>query len=163
MSKEILIEILKQKDVYVTGTRLFVLGLIVHENGLLSLQKISELSAPRLNRITLYRTLKFFCEIGLFYRIYSHASEPYYALNSTLGPLPNQPFFTGNENYHFKCKICDKVICLPDTCGDIQLPPGFIKTEANLLFLGYCSDCSAKVDLTMSEKKAAYKIFNPHK
>lgn len=163
MSREVIIELLRQKAVAVTAARLFVMGLMIKNQGLISLRKVRKLCEGHVDRVTLYRTLKFFCEVGLIYKIYGPDNKPSYALESTSHKEIKEASTKGSEYYHFKCKVCEKVICLPEAFEGVQLPPGYIKTEVNLLISGYCVSCSEYASLATSGKKTADKMFKLYK
>ena len=46
---------------------------------------------------------------------------------------------------HFYCERCQQTYCLDNTeIPEIPLPKGFMKTSANLMIKGICSDCQKK-------------------
>lgn len=149
MTREIIVELFRQKAINITDARIYILSLIASSHKMMSQYELIKLSAKKINRITVYRTLSFFCEMGLIYKILDYKNKPFYALDIKLmnaGSAMVADAGTCNDHYHFKCLSCGSFVCLPFKYTDMPLPHGFVKTNANLLLMGYCAECSPQLE-----------------
>ncbi len=85
---------------------------------------------------TVYRNLNFLCQTGEIVKINVPDGPDHY--DATL-----------KEHYHFCCKNCGKMTDIPGNIkikGDATLEKmendGFLITEKNLVFMGFCPDCA---------------------
>lgn len=104
MSEEKAIALLKAKNQRVSAPRVALLAFFLDCSKSLSLAEIQRQFRKMLDRVTIYRTLQTFAEIGLLYKIYDQSGNALY-------------FFHENEaslHPHFKCRYCEAVVCFPD-------------------------------------------------
>lgn len=149
MVKELAITIIRERGLYVTYPRIAILSLLISGRKVVNVQDILKAVGAKFDRITVYRTLSFFCDKGLFYKILDNHNKAYYALDSGLTTASG----TCSEHFHFKCLTCGTVECLPIPYQNNELPDGFVKTGANLLIMGHCPQCSSQhPDLIISER-----------
>lgn len=141
MVKELAIAIFKERGIHVTFPRVYILSLLISGRKMINLQDIIVASSKKINRVTAYRTLTFFCDVGIFYKILDNRNKAHYALNSA---LTSSSMNSCSEHFHFQCNSCGNVKCLPIPFSNTNLPEGFVKTGANLLLTGLCPECSTK-------------------
>lgn len=133
------IEILKANGLSKTKVRKKVLDLFLQSNNALSLSAI-ESSFEKLNRTTLYRTLKTFQGKGIIHKAVDGTSHPKFALCKEQYEEEHR-----RENHaHFHCISCENTICLDHLpITDIpSLAKGYRIQEANLILSGTCPVCS---------------------
>lgn len=132
------IKILKSNGLSKTEARLKVLELFLESATALSLQKI-ESSIEKIDRITLYRTLKSFESKGIIHKAVDGTNHPKYAMcESTCTEHHHH-----DNHAHFHCTNCEKTICLEEvpTPNIPSLPEGLTIKETNLILSGICSTC----------------------
>lgn len=89
-------------------------------------------SMPTLSRTTVYNTLKLLVEKGAALGLDIDEKQTHYDGDTTL-------------HAHFRCKSCSVIIDLPmETIErvDPELLKGFVVSEINLYYKGYCDKCS---------------------
>ena len=100
------IKILKESGLRMTEVRKKVLALFLASKNALSLPTI-ESSFEKLDRITLYRTLKAFENKGIIHKAIDGTNNPKYALCKKKTDTREH-----HENHaHFHCTSCKKTIC----------------------------------------------------
>ena len=134
------IEILRAHGLSKTKVRKKVLDLFLNSKCALSFSAI-ESSFEKLDRTTLYRTLKTFQSKGIIHRAMDNTSQPKFALCKTTcgegSQLPNHA--------HFHCTSCENTYCL----DDIPLPeipnPDRVHSirEIYLILAGTCPKCQS--------------------
>lgn len=143
MTRELVIELLKQHAISITNARVYILMLVMNSRKLISQYEIVKQCAIHCNRITVYRTLHFFCEIGILYKVLDQGSKPHYSLNVAEPTRGTGKKSHLNKHFHFKCTSCGKITCLPASFDVSMLPEGFTITKANLLLIGQCVSCTS--------------------
>lgn len=120
-----------------TEVRKKVLTLFINSDNALSLPEI-ESAFEKIDRITLYRTLKTFEGKGIIHKAIDGTKHPKYAMCEEHCDEHNH-----NDNHaHFHCTQCKKTVCLEHVpTPAIQTPPGYKVAETNLILSGTCSDC----------------------
>lgn len=121
-----------------TNQRKLILDLMTENYTHPTADEIYELARerePRISRGTVYRNLGFLCESGEILKINVPDGADHY--DSTL-----------REHYHFCCKNCGKMWDVP---GNVKIETGaalekmaddgFLVTERNLVFTGFCPSC----------------------
>lgn len=103
--------------------------------------ELARKSDPHISRGTVYRNLNFLCESGEILKICVPEGADHY--DSTL-----------REHYHFCCRSCGKMCDVP---GEVLVDSGsalskmseegFLVTEKNLVFTGFCPACRTKQSL----------------
>ena len=133
------LQILKDNNLSKTEIRTKILDLFIQSNNALSLSDI-ESSFEKIDRITLYRTLKTFEGKGIIHKALDGTNHPKYAM---CVDQCNEHFHQDNHA-HFHCTTCEKTICLENipTPTVPNLPNGFHITETNLIISGTCSSCN---------------------
>jgi len=90
----------------------------------------------QLDRVTLYRTLESFVEVGLAARTVGADRVGRFAFVD--GSVDH------HEHAHFLCDDCGRSVCLPTPVPrPASLPKGFAVTSTDLSFHGHCADCQA--------------------
>jgi len=122
----------------VTPVRLKVLEVLSNTHLALSPGEL-EATFSKVDRITLYRTLKDFEEAGMIHKIVDTDGVTRYAFCKS-----DCPDATHTEDHvHFNCKCCHKMFCLAHTQTPIvQLPDGFTATGINTVVHGICKHCA---------------------
>ena len=132
------IRILKANRLSKTEVRKKILELFMQSDIALSLPEI-ESSFEKIDRITLYRTLKTFESKGIIHKAIDGTNHPKYAMCS--GHCDEH---SHHDNHaHFHCTACEKTICLDHvlTPNIPNLPAGYSVNETNLILSGVCIDC----------------------
>jgi Fur family ferric uptake transcriptional regulator len=112
-----------------------------------------ERGLPSFDRVTLYRTLASFEEVGLLHRVPSDSGSAHFALShlahqqlrpsETAPELPPRHAHGADEPHlHFSCTECGRTMCLTDVhVPAVQLPAGFLARDYNLVVSGVCAGC----------------------
>ena len=131
--------ILKQNGLSRTEVRLKVLELFLSSDSALSLTDI-EGAFDKLDRITLYRTLKAFETKGIIHKAVDGTNHPKYAMCEEDCDEHNHQ----DNHAHFHCMECHKTICLENvpTPHAPEIPQGYQVQETNLILSGLCIDCA---------------------
>lgn len=131
-------QLLKNSGLSKTEIRVKVLELFQSSKNALSLADI-ESAFDKIDRITLYRTLKAFETKGIVHKAVDGTKHPKYAMcESDCDEHHHQ-----DNHAHFHCISCEKTICLENvsTPNTSNLPTGYEVQETNLIISGICSDC----------------------
>lgn len=92
------------------------------------------------DRATIYRTLNTFLEKGIIHKIPGEDS----VIRFALCPDECEDGHHHHEHVHFRCTKCDTTSCLDEVSDvNIQLPPGYTKSDANYLIVGVCANCNS--------------------
>ena len=133
------IEILQSHSLRKTNIRKKILDLFLQSTYALSLSAI-ESSFEKLDRTTLYRTLKTFEKKGIIHRAVDGTNHPKFALCKTTYGLEDQQA----HHAHFHCTSCENTICL----NHLRVPnlPNLDKIyrihEVQYIIFGICPDCN---------------------
>lgn len=94
------------------------------------------ISAPPVDKVTLYRVLDWLVAHGLAHKIVGEDRVWRFRANATRAAL--------HQHAHFQCTHCDKVVCLENVpvSSKVELPSGFRSDEAELTVRGVCDKCS---------------------
>ncbi len=116
--------------------RQLVLKELTDQKTALSLSEL-EVKFDRVDRVTLYRTLKTFEENKLIHAIDDGTGSTKYALCQEVCEChPN------DLHVHFHCTKCEQTYCLNDIhVPDINLPQGFLLASVNMVVKGICANC----------------------
>ncbi len=123
-----------------TPVRIAVLTHFKNMGHSLSQPDIEEAFKNEFDRVTIYRTLHAFIEIGLIHKVPSEDGVTRYALclHSHSHDEPHT-----HEHIHFLCLSCTKTVCLEsDHIPSLVLPKGYTVNEVSLFVKGLCADCS---------------------
>ena len=100
--------------------------------------QVIEASFEHIDRITLYRTLKTFEDMGIVHRIVDSSARPKYALCAD-GCSHHEHH---DHHVHFECAQCGDVTCLNDIkTPELHLPKGYVVEEVSVIAKGLCGRC----------------------
>lgn len=127
---------LLNKNVKPTAMRELVLNALLEQNVAISLSDL-EKKFNRVDKVTLYRTLKTFEENKLIHSIDDGTGAVKYALcKETCQCHPEE------LHVHFYCLKCQHTFCLTDIpIPSINLPVNFSIENVNMVVKGVCSNC----------------------
>ncbi|VBB45781.1 Zinc uptake regulation protein ZUR [uncultured Paludibacter sp.] len=127
---------LLNKNVKPTAMRELVLNALLEQNVAISLSDL-EKKFNRVDKVTLYRTLKTFEEKKLIHSIDDGTGAVKYALcKETCQCHPEE------LHVHFYCLKCQHTFCLTDIpIPSINLPVNFSIENINMVVKGVCSNC----------------------
>jgi Fur family ferric uptake transcriptional regulator len=117
-----------------TPTKQAVLALLTENGKAMSQDTIEERITIKINRATIYRILKQFCEDGILCRVITDSGKQYFALRKEQDDPMNE------FHLHFRCLKCDQIECLP-TDVNFPVPKGYQLKHANLVLSGICKRC----------------------
>ena len=131
-------DFLIQKQVKPTAMRLLVYKFLEMQLVTTSLTDI-ELAFDKVERTTIYRTLKTFEKNGLVHKIDDGSGIAKFALCEDQCNCDLET----DLHLHFHCTNCSETICLTEQkIPHINLPPGFKAIDANLVVKGICNKCN---------------------
>ena len=132
--------ILKEHNLKSTESRLTILAIFKKNMHALSYNDIESLLTVKLDRVTVYRTLKSFEENGLIHQIYDGSAQVKYALCHNGSCNSNQH---KDSHAHFRCDKCDKTFCLSDVITPMaDLPEGYQSKSQSVFIQGICKVCN---------------------
>jgi Fur family ferric uptake transcriptional regulator len=130
-------KLLEGKNVRPTAMRILVYKYMAQKEISVALTDI-ENNFEKSDRTTLYRTIKTFEEKGIVHQIDDGTGIAKYALCEEGCNCELET----DLHLHFHCNNCDETICLTEhKIPQINLPPGFIAENANLVIKGVCGKC----------------------
>ncbi|HMP98871.1 MAG TPA: transcriptional repressor [Cyclobacteriaceae bacterium] len=131
-------QLLKEFNLRVTPSRSSILSLFLGANFALSHADLEKGLGPDADRVTVYRTLKSFLDVGLIHKVLDDSGTLKYALcNEPCSHNQHQ-----HDHVHFKCQKCGQTNCLEDvSIPGIALPKGYEVQEMSLLIQGICHKC----------------------
>lgn len=113
----------------ITGNRLAVLKLLCQQTKPVTV-KVIEVRLPKINIVTLYRILDYFCDRGIVRRLTHDPKEQYFELAD--------PYH--RHHHHTICQICGKVT---DIECQLTLPrlKNFVPHMHVVTIYGHCKSC----------------------
>ncbi len=133
-------DLLKNHGLKLTPNRELILGVFINNKHALSYNNLEALLAKKLDRVTVYRTLKSFEESGIIHQIHDETSQIKYALCHGGTCSSHQH---SDSHAHFRCEECDKTFCLEEIAiPEIKLPPGYKKETQSVFIQGVCAACN---------------------
>ena len=130
--------ILEDKAIRVTAMRLLIYKFLAEKQVAVTLSDI-EHAFDKVDRTTLYRTIKTFEEKGVVHQIDDGTGITKYALCE----IGCNCDIETDLHLHFHCNICNETVCLTDhKIPQIKVPKGFISEDVNLVVKGICDKCS---------------------
>jgi Fur family ferric uptake transcriptional regulator len=121
-----------------TPVRVAILQVLVDSPFALSGHEIEQLLPPPTDRITMYRTLKFFEAQGLIHQVLDTTSVIRYAACS-IECSAHEHF---DNHVHFKCTSCQRIYCLKQVpIPHVSLPHQFEAHTRDYLLVGTCRTC----------------------
>ena len=141
MSKAL--DILVENGLRKTAMRQGVLEIFLDSDMAISQQLIEtslEKQFDKVDRITIYRTLKTFEQKGIIHKAIDGTHTPKYALCVD--------DCTEHEHHdthaHFHCDDCNKTYCIEELeAPKIKAPKGFKVKSTHLVINGFCNDCGS--------------------
>ncbi|MBF0597237.1 Fur family transcriptional regulator [Faecalibacter rhinopitheci] len=118
-----------------TPQKIAVLELFESNTTALNQETIEKLLHEKMDRATIYRILKCFCEDGKLHKVLGDDGISYYALCKSCKDEEHH-----HNHFHFQCEKCNEVICLKEEI-QINLPNGFEMTHCNCVITGICPKC----------------------
>jgi len=132
-------EILKKHNLKYTENRKVILEQFVCKNYALSYSEIDSLIQKKLDKVTVYRTLKSFEENGIIHQVIDGSNQIKYALCNSASCSSNHQ---NDAHIHFKCDHCEKTYCLNDIpTPELVLPKGYSIAKQNVFVQGRCHNC----------------------
>jgi len=135
-------QILAGRTLKKTPGRLKVLSVLsAHVGRGLSELELEQLVVPKMDRVTIYRTLNTFLENHIVHKISDDEGVTRYALcASDCGHAQHHE----HDHVHFKCDTCKTTECLEHALADatITLPAGYELKDRNFLIVGRCAKCA---------------------
>lgn len=120
-----------------TEVRRSVLQVLLESEEALSHAQIEE-QFQKIDRVTLYRTLKAFEEKGVIHQAFDGTDTPKYAVCSEHCSEHQHD----DDHLHFHCQICDRTFCIEDVkVTRPSLPEGYQPESAHLIVKGVCPQC----------------------
>ncbi|MBI35225.1 MAG: transcriptional repressor [Flavobacteriales bacterium] len=133
-------EILKKHNLKYTENRKVILEQFLSTNYALSYNEIDSLIEKKIDKVTVYRTLKSFEENGIVHQVVDGSNQIKYALCHHESCSSDQHYDT---HIHFKCIECDKTYCLNDIRPPkLKLPKGYSMDQQNVFIQGLCNYCN---------------------
>ena len=136
-------EILHQHQLKRTSCREGIIYTVMQAGVALSENEIRERLEGNYDRTTFYRSFKTLHDRKILHKIVVDNQVVKYALDATV---------THNkEHAHFYCRECDTVSCMDEIqLPESQLPNGYMREEAELIFKGLCSHCRELQNATLA-------------
>ena len=132
-------EILKKHGLKFTENRKVILEQFISTNYALSYNEIDSLIQKKIDKVTVYRTLKSFEENGIIHQVIDGSNQIKYALCNSVSCSPSQH---NDTHIHFKCDYCEKTYCLNDiSAPELVLPKGYSIAKQNVFIQGRCQNC----------------------
>ncbi len=133
------VALLKKHGLRVTSVRDKVLELLLASGQTALSSADIEQHFERLDRITLYRTLRTFEEKGIIHQVFDNSGVSKYAAGSAEYQEQENPY----AHVHFRCVRCEKTVCLENTSlPEVDTPEGFRIEEKHLVLSGTCKTCN---------------------
>ncbi|MFB9052365.1 Fur family transcriptional regulator [Formosa undariae] len=131
---------LESKSIRVTAMRILICDFLSEKQEAVTLSDI-ENAFDKVDRTTLYRTIKTFEEKEIVHQIDDGTGVTKYALCE-----PNCHCDLDTDlHLHFHCTQCEATVCLTDhKIPKIKVPKGFIAEHVNLVVRGICDKCNGE-------------------
>lgn len=131
-------EHLKEHDLRVTDIRKKLYEYFASTESAVSHADLELLFSDEFDRVTIYRTLHSFLEKGILHRIPTDSGSARYALCHA-DCNPGQHI---DNHVHFRCRLCERILCLHELqIPEMNLPGKYSIESAALLYEGICEDC----------------------
>jgi Fur family ferric uptake transcriptional regulator len=133
-------QLLKPHGLKLTLPRLKLLEIFLSNDKAVTHSELLRLTEDTFDRVTIYRTLKSFEDLGIIHRIVGAHSSPNYALSGAAGKAKTDDH--QNQHLHFSCIKCNSVYCLDDyLVPAITLPSIYEVHSLNMIVTGVCRQC----------------------
>ena len=128
---------LNTKNIKPTSMRLLVLKQLVESKSAVSLGEL-ENTFEKVDKVTLYRTLKTFEQKKLIHSIDDGSRAVKYALCEENCECEPQ-----DQHVHFHCEKCEETYCLTNTkIPSLNIPVAFQANSVNMVYKGICANCT---------------------
>jgi len=130
-------QMLKAAKLYCTKCRVSILKVLAKANKPLSQMQIARrLGRNHLNKVTIYRILESFCQVGLVHKVFIHKRAVHFELANRCGEIRCHP--------HFTCTSCGVTNCLVGLSVPIVkgLQKGFVIHRQQVRLEGLCPQCA---------------------
>ena len=141
VSAERIYTLLKEAGYRVTKPRQAVCRVLLETPTPLSIEEIhAKLATRTINRVSIYRTVQLFCDLGVVRRLQFHEGFARYELADTFG----------SHHHHFVCDRCGRVEDI-HTCPLAATEQAIVRhthsriTSHSLEFYGLCGVCARAV------------------
>ncbi len=125
-----------------TSTRRSVLEVFQKNSYALNYNEIQENLGVQLDKVTIYRNLKTFEEVGIIHQVPDMGGSIRYALCSHQCSENHHH----DSHVHFNCHKCEKTYCLENTqIPHLTLPKGYLVEDMTVLVKGICEACHKKM------------------
>jgi Fe2+ or Zn2+ uptake regulation protein len=138
VSAERIYTLLKEAGYRLTKPRQAVCRVLLDTQTPLSIEEIhAKLATRTINRVSIYRTVQLFCDLGVVRRLQFHEGFARYELADTFG----------SHHHHFVCNRCGRVEDI-DACPLAATEQAIIRrthlriTSHSLEFYGLCGVCA---------------------
>jgi Fur family ferric uptake transcriptional regulator len=140
-------QLLKPYGLKLTLARLKVLEIFLSNDKALTYAELLQLTEQVFDRVTVYRILRSFEDLGIIHRIVGANSSVNYAL-SIISKADKKK--SQEQHLHFSCIKCNGVYCLDDQLvPSITLPDIYEVHSLNMVVVGICRICNEKPDLIL--------------
>ena len=128
--------ILRKSHLNITKPRTLILDAFINAGRSLDYQYFLHTQAFKLERTTVFRTLRLFASKKIIYRVAVEGGSKYLFLQKGRGNLPSKKYSS------FVCIECGKAIPL-DTIElpKLKIPKGFMKQKTEIIVRGICPTC----------------------
>lgn len=131
-------KLLEERNVRPTAMRILIYKFMAQMDIAVALTDIENAFA-KVDRSTLYRTLKTFEQNSIVHQIEDGTGVSKYALCEKGCKCEIEQ----DLHLHFHCGNCDETICLTEhKIPHINLPDGYFAEDVNLVVTGICEKCS---------------------
>ncbi|MGY0392205.1 Fur family transcriptional regulator [Bizionia sp. KMM 8389] len=131
-------QLLKQQGIRVTAMRLLIYKFLAQKDVAVTLSSVEQ-AFDKIDRTTLYRTIKTFEEKDIVHQIDDGTGITKYALCEQGCNCEIET----DLHLHFHCNNCEETVCLTDhKLPKIQVPKGYVAENINLVVKGVCNKCS---------------------
>lgn len=119
-----------------TPSKEAILEVLTHSGKAMSQDAVERRVSIDIDRATIYRVLKRFCEDGIVHKIVADDGKQYFAVCMKCDE--NQ---RTDNHFHFRCTRCETIECLPVPVH-FSLPVGYQVDGVNCVLTGTCKDCT---------------------
>ncbi|MGB3799579.1 MAG: transcriptional repressor [Lewinella sp.] len=131
--------LLKEHGLRVTSFRDKVLQLFLEAGSTALSNSDIEQHFEKVDRITLYRTLRTFEKKGFIHQVIDNSNTPKFASCSDYCTEQHHH----DDHAHFHCVECEKTVCFEDTSlPTVKIPSGFMVNKKHMVLSGTCDVCS---------------------
>ncbi len=134
--------LLNNNQIKATSTRIHLLEILANSPQPMQAKEIEKKWDSKIDRVTLYRTLKTLVEKKIIHKI---EINEYITCYNFIGISSKS--YEESDHAHFHCSVCDKVICLHNYKYETKpLPGGYIQSTTNVIIEGICILCNKNKD-----------------